>query len=661
MLAAGFCLISMNLQAQTDTTELTDMVVTGTRTEKSLKEVPVRTQVVSQDDIRILAAQTLADAVEFTSGVRIENNCQNCGFSQLRLLGLEGKYTQILQDGLPRMSSVAQVYGVEQIPARLIEQIEIVKGGGSALYGPGAVAGIVNVITHEPTESGVSLGATVEDIDGSASQSFTAASDYVSEDGRVRTTVFGQVDERDAYDRNDDGFSDVVERSMTSVGAKMRTYVGDNADLIIEYSRIDEYRRGGDQLDLPEFQVELAEGTDTTSDIGSVTWTQAPSESFDYTVAIGAVLLERDSYYGGGMDPNAYGFTDSPLYTADLQFNHYKDNHTITWGAQAVREELEDVNPGYNRVLDETYDSAGVYLQDDWAVSEDVTLVIGGRIDDHSEIDDPIFSPRVAVKWAPQDDFTVRGAIGDGFRAPQVFDEDLHITIAGGEAQIIENSDDLKEESSRSYTLGGEWTPELNEGVFGLLEVTGFYTELKDAFDTEFVGNKGVADIFERINTGDAEVYGVEFNLGYQVVDSLELRLGWVFQSAEFDEPSGDFGSEKFERTPDNYGVITATYTPAERWTIFVGAKYTGEMEVPHYAGFIEEDRLETTESFFTVDSSVSYALPFNEGLLTATLGVKNLTDEFQSDLDEGPDRDAGYIYGPRFPRTVFASIGMDF
>ncbi len=659
-LCAGLVLSSLFAQ-EADVTEMDDMVITGTRTEKSLSEVPVRTQVVNRDDITSIAAQTLADAVGFTAGVRIENNCQNCGFSQLRLLGLEGKYTQILQDGLPRLSSVAAVYGVEQIPARMIEQIEIVKGGGSALYGPGAVAGVVNVISREPTESGVSIFGTVEDVDGTRGASFSAASDHVSEDGRTRTTVMGQVDDRGAYDRDGDGFSDVVERSLSSVGTRIRSYMGDNADLTVEYSYINEDRRGGDQLDLPEFQVELAEATDTTTNSGSIVWSQALSDEFDYTVALGIVHLERDSYYGGGMDPNAYGFTESPLYTADAQLNHYLGDHTVSWGGQLVREELEDVNPGYNRVLDETYDNAGVFVQDDWAVSEELSLVLGGRIDTHSEIDDPIFSPRVALRYTASEAFTVRASISEGFRAPQVFDEDLHITIAGGEAQIIENSDDLKEERSRSYMLGGEWTPAVGENGFALVEITGFFTELEDTFDTTFVGNDGVADIFERDNAGDAEVYGTEFNLGYQVPGSYELRLGWVFQSATFDEPAGDFGSRNFERTPDSYGVITASFFPAEGWECFIGGKYTGSMEVAHYAGFIEEDRLEDTPSFFEVDAIVTKTLVWGDRDVICSVGVKNLTDEFQEDLDKGPDRDAGYIYGPRFPRTVFASVGLEF
>src|SRR6478735_2115052 len=107
-----------------------DVEVAAERRDARLRDAPVRTEVVSRDFVEHVGARTLADAVEYTTGVRVENNCQNCNFSQVRLLGLEGPYTQILMDGQPTLSSLAQVYGLEQIPARLIDRIEVTKGGG---------------------------------------------------------------------------------------------------------------------------------------------------------------------------------------------------------------------------------------------------------------------------------------------------------------------------------------------------------------------------------------------------------------------------------------------------------------------------------------------------------------------------------------------------
>jgi outer membrane receptor protein involved in Fe transport len=149
-----------------------EVVVTATRTRVAVSDVPIRTEVVPTRLIEHLTPRTLADTLAFTPGVRVENNCQSCNFTQVHLLGLDGAYTQFLLDGLPVVSSLAQVYGVEQIPARMIERVEIVKGGGSALYaqhvtrgararGPEpARADLGESVSRHPPTSGSSTRAT---------------------------------------------------------------------------------------------------------------------------------------------------------------------------------------------------------------------------------------------------------------------------------------------------------------------------------------------------------------------------------------------------------------------------------------------------------------------------------------------------------------------
>jgi len=128
---------------------LEEVVVTGTLTPKLYRETPVKTAIASKKDIEKKGAISLADSLEIITGVRVENNCQNCNFNQVRINGMEGKYSQILIDGLPIVSALAGVYVLEQIPANMIERLEVVKGGGSPLYGSNAVAGVVNVITKK--------------------------------------------------------------------------------------------------------------------------------------------------------------------------------------------------------------------------------------------------------------------------------------------------------------------------------------------------------------------------------------------------------------------------------------------------------------------------------------------------------------------------------
>jgi outer membrane receptor for ferrienterochelin and colicins len=642
-----------------------EIVVTGTRSEKRLSEAPVRTELINRDAIEFSGSRTLADAVEFTTGVRVENDCQNCNFSQIRLLGLDGAYSQILVDSQPVLSSLAAVYGVEHIPARMIDRIEVVKGGGSAIYGPGSVAGVINVIPRTPVEDGGSAQASYQGIDGEPGYNLDAAVDVVTDDGKTAVTLFGQLDQRDAVDVNRDGFSDVTERTIESFGARFGRFALDgDARISVDCSHTFEDRRGGDNLDLPEFMAEIAESIQSKRDAASVSWMHVPSRRFDYRLNISYAYTDRDTYYGGGMDPNAYGSSTNPLFVLESQCSHHLGDHDVAWGMQFTSDGLNDEQPAYDRFIDETYTNTGVFLQDDWRMGQHWELVAGARVDDHSEVDGLIASPRLALKWDPIDEFTARASLATGFRAPQIFDEDLHIIQVGGEGQIIRNNPDLKEESSRTCTLGVEWTPTFGAGN-GLVEANVFNTDIDDLFFISEDDDPATDEReFTRINLGGARVAGAEFNLGCGIGNRFVAEAGFVVQSARSDEPHPDFGVREFYRTPEKYGVLSLQWKSPRFVDLFVGAKYTGPMKVPHYAGYIEEDVLETTDSFLTFDTSVARAIPLARGSHTAlvvTLGAKNITNEYQKDLDLGADRDAGYVYGPRFPRTFYTSVKFEF
>jgi outer membrane receptor for ferrienterochelin and colicins len=133
------------------------MVVTGSAVAEPLKDVPVRTEVIDRSLIQSTAARDLAQIIEYTPGIRVESTCSNSNTQSIQLLGLPQSYIAILSDGLPTFSGLAGVYGIEQIPAGLIDRIEVVKGGGSTLYGPSAVAGVINLMPREPERTGGSI------------------------------------------------------------------------------------------------------------------------------------------------------------------------------------------------------------------------------------------------------------------------------------------------------------------------------------------------------------------------------------------------------------------------------------------------------------------------------------------------------------------------
>ncbi len=138
-------------QLDEDVLDLNQVVVTGTRTQHYVKNVPIRTEVVTSQALDVKNAQNMYEALEGVPGIRVEQQCQFCNFSMVRMQGLGAEHTQVLVDGEPIYSGLAGVYGLQQMGTNDVDRLEVVKGAGSALYGSSAVAGAINIITKEPT------------------------------------------------------------------------------------------------------------------------------------------------------------------------------------------------------------------------------------------------------------------------------------------------------------------------------------------------------------------------------------------------------------------------------------------------------------------------------------------------------------------------------
>ena len=147
----------LSITMEKDVFGLEEVTVTANRNETSRRNSPIPINAMSSAKLEQLSANSIADGIKFSPGLRIENNCQNCGFSQVRINGLPGAYSQILIDGKATFSALNSIYGLEQIPTDMVKRIEIIKGGGSALYGSNAIAGTINLITKHPVSNSASV------------------------------------------------------------------------------------------------------------------------------------------------------------------------------------------------------------------------------------------------------------------------------------------------------------------------------------------------------------------------------------------------------------------------------------------------------------------------------------------------------------------------
>ena len=640
------------------------VVVTATGTAAELQETPIRTEVITTTLADHQVKTTLAEAFQATvSGVRVEMNCQNCGFMQIRMNGLEGPYTQILEDGMPTYSGVTAVYGLEQIPAAFLEQIEVVKGGNSALYGPGAVAGVINLIRREPRENHFRLDSLMGWQHGRPEQQIGGSAQIVEIPGGLSGDFYYRSVNRVPIDRDGDGFSEAGKRRLDSGGFSLyRRFFEGRGRLSTTGSIASEFRRGGDQLEVPPEQSWITEQVDSRRYSLGLNWNHTLSASTFYALRASHAYYGRDSYYGSGMDPNAYGNTRNPVWVGDSQVGRQAGKHSILGGYQVWWEHVEDNAPAYGRTYGGTFKNHGAYIQDEWRPRPNLTLIGGTRIDKSNRVDRAIFSPRAGIRAGLTKSLILRATVSTGFRAPAVFDEDLHIAQVGGEGFVLQNRDDLREERSISV-MGGVDYAGLLLGRRLQLGLNLFRTDLHNAFTL-------VEDIVEgsefrrllRVNGPGASVGGASLDGTLRMNDNFGLRLGFTAQYAHWDQPEPQFGARSFFRTPKRYGFFGYDWTLPGKLEWSATADFTGSMSAPHYAGYIDADRLETTPKFLTFNTVLSRTFEVGEkGRLRLYYNMQNIADAYQSDLDKGPNRDSAYVYGPTEMRRSVVGLSYEF
>ena len=642
------------------------IVVTATAAEYLAVDAPVRAQTITGLQCERAASGSLTEALTATvSGVRVEYTCQSCGAPSVRLSGLGGSYTQILEDGLPTMSNVGMVYALDQLSPEFYETIEVVKGGGSALYGPNAVAGVINLIRKEPKVNLVQLDAQTGWHHRRPEQSFRFAAQTSRLPGAIAADLHLLGLRSTHIDRNEDGFSDFPLRKEKGFsGTLYRRFLGGSARLSLSGTVYDELRRGGDHLDRKPEETFLTEMADSSRFSGLMRWNHTVSASTYYTLSAGLSYLGRNTYYGANFDPNAYGRTGNQVLVLDTQLGRQLGRHSVLTGWQYLREQVRDHILAYRRHLNEVYRNTGIYIQDEYRVTRTTTLVAGARLDRSNTLNHWVVSPRTNLRVAIADHWRWRLGVSTGFRAPVIYEEDLHVAAVGGEGFLLENSPGLREEKAVSVSssvdyLGTLASRPLQVG-FNL-----FSTRLRNTHTfAEIPVADGEFRKLLRVNGPGSRVRGVELDLSWRLHSRLALRAGASFERARYDEPEPQFGSIRYLRTPERYGFVTVDSALPRGITLLVTLDITGSMLVPHYAGHIPADRLEKTKRFkvldFVLDRTLS-ATKDDRVKLRLYLRGTNLLDDFQPDLDRGPLRDSNYFYGPINMRKILAGIKVTF
>ncbi len=621
----------VTLVLRPDPVRLEALTVTGTMQRGSVKESPVKVEVVPARVLQRTATNNLMEAIQFVNGLYSQVDCGVCYTNNIRINGMEGPYTAILIDGMPLMSSLASVYGLNGINPALIEQIEIVKGPASTLYGSEAMAGVVNVITKDARFAprlALDVSATSE---AEGNVDFAVA----SEPGDLSGFVSGNVAYNQRFvDGNGDGFSDFpltrrgvlfakVDRSSDGVrrgGLSARYLFEDRFGGVRGWTAAD---RGSDRVYGESIVTNRAEL------IGSwlPSWSDAARFEGSYT------WHDQSSYYGDTefQASQHVGFGNA-LWGSRV------GRHNLLVGATARYLRYDDNTPATTEA--DTRLVPGVLIQDEVRWSGGSSALAGLRADVYGE-HGLVFSPRLALKVEPFDHTAFRLNAGTGFRAVNLFTED-HAALTGARDVVIVS--ELRPERSRSLTVNLNQIVEFGPNPM-MIDVDVFHTRFSNKILPDYDQDPALI-VYDNLD-GHAVSRGVAVSLNQNVdFDRFLYSLGVTLQDV-YTVREGVREQEFF--APRTRGVASATYNfrgvPA---TVDYTGSVTGPMRLPAY-----------DEPFSRPERSPTYTMHNVQGTWRTGAGaefylaVKNVLDYVQPSplIDPsdpfGDSFDTAYVYGP--------------
>ncbi|MEN8745374.1 MAG: TonB-dependent receptor [Polaribacter sp.] len=673
--------LELNFNLEENINSLDEIVITGTKTNKRQTNSPVIVGIINSVTLENVQACNLSEGLKFQPGLRVETDCQTCNYTQLRMNGLSGGYSQILINGRPIFSPLTGLYGLEQLPTNMIDRIEVVKGGGSSLYGSSAIGGSVNVITKIPKKNSFELNSFYQNINGKSDDIVLSGNaSLVSKNKNSGVAFFFNHRAREWYDENGDHYSELPKLENTSFGTNLFLLPNDNEKLEISISNLNEYRYGGEMVSKAAYLSQQSEERTTNVWMGSADYQINFNDDNSSLITYAAwqntkrkhytgIYPEEESEIQAHLETPPYGASNVRTLQGGFQLNHKIDDrisgtNTFTLGTEYVHDEVFDKIGTYNYLIDQTTRNFGVFLQSDWELSPSFSLLSGVRMDQHNLIDHLVFNPRLSLLYKYKTNTQFRLSYGTGFRAPQALDTDFHIAFAGGGISRVLLSPDLAPERSKSYSASINYDKPMEHYIAGFT-IEGFYTRLNDAFFLQPIGQDAFGALFEKQNGQGATVKGVTLEVRANFDKKIQLETGFTLQSSSFDHKveyiDGIEGIKKFTRTPNDYGYATVSFRPNKKFNANFNYVYTGKMIIPHFGGAPNQltDEMYTSDPFSELSTKIGYTIEFEkiQSNVEFYSGIKNIFNAYQSNFDIGKNRDSNFVFGPSLPRTFY--MGM--
>jgi outer membrane receptor for ferrienterochelin and colicin len=543
-----------------------EVVIVSTRSSRTIQDIPTRVEFIAGEELDEKANMKPGDirmVLNESTGIQTQQTSATSANASIRIQGLDGRYTQILKDGFPIYSGFSSGLGLLQTPPLDLKQFEVIKGSASTLYGGGAIAGLVNLISKTPhDERELKFHVDVTTAGGLNTSGF-----YGQKFGKTGVTLFASRNSNSAYDPADIGLSAIPKFERYTVNPKFFAYFNPKTTLSIGVNLTTEERTGGD--------MEFIKGDNPTGYFEKNNTDRFSTQlSFEHHVGKSSLITFKNSYnhFKRVISSVGYGFNGKQNGTfSEFTYSYHGDNTEWVTGLNLLTDDF--VEKPMSAAPSRNYDqlTVGAFAQNTWKVNEKVHIESGIR-GDHVKDYGFAFLPRISTLFKFTSQLSSRIGGGLGYKTPTIFTEESERLQYKNVLPIDEAVNKLE----RSYGLSGDINYKTRfadgKGSFSINQLF-FYTRIDDPL---LLQPDGPNYRFNTISDGHIDSKGIETNVKVGYSD-FKLFLGYTFTSAYLHQ-----GSEKEENflTPKHRLNSVLLYEVEEKWKAGLEAYYFSEQEL---------------------------------------------------------------------------------
>jgi iron complex outermembrane receptor protein/outer membrane receptor for ferrienterochelin and colicins len=471
---SGSSLLNIQFELTAANEDLEEVViVSSSRTNSRIEDLPTKVEVLGSEEVREengIKPGNIASLLGDIAGIQIQQTSAATGNADMRIQGLQGKYTQILRDGMPLFGGYGGSFSILQIPPLDLQQIELVKGASSTLYGGGAIAGMLNLISKKPKLNAPEKSLTLN------YSSLKEANANVFFSGRNKVagyTLYAGTTQQKEVDVDKDGFSDVPSVKNAFVHPRFFFYGKHNTNLTIGYTFNYEDRNGGDMNVLAgntNTAHQYFNQNKSVRNTADIVWEKEMADGSQFTAKA------NTSYYDREIATNVFGMKGKQTsWYSELAYHKKMEHHQIVTGINFNGEAFDKKTNTPLGIASSAYTTAGAFLQDDWKLSPVMTLQSGIRIDNNSQYGSFVL-PRLSLMYKPSNKITMRIGGGEGYKTPTIFSSELD---ERDYKYLQDLSSNIKSEKSLGMNFDVNYKTKWN-GWNVTLNQTVFYNEVKD-------------------------------------------------------------------------------------------------------------------------------------------------------------------------------------